>query len=361
MRIRKTWRTVNRYPNLNADMQPANVPRQAPRHLSFFSRGIHMKIRILTALGVCACITAAGAAAQKYPDRPIRMVVPQTPGGSMDTNGRALADILSREFGQNVVIDNRGGANGIIAGEMVASSLPDGYTLLYSSNSMINNQLVKAKPPFDVLRDFEPVTNVGKLPGYLVLINPQVAAQNLKELIEISKTAKDPLRYGSGGIGNAQHLLGELFNARTGSKFVHIPYKGLPITPLLANEIQIAFAAPTTVMQHIKGGRLRALAITSPKRWNGMPDLPATNEIIPGFVYEAAWHGIFAPAKTPRALLLRWQAEVAKAIRVPKMRELLENGGYVPVGDMPEEFRKFLEGELKQGREYMRIAKVVPE
>ena len=320
-----------------------------------------MNIRILTALGLCACIAAAGAAEQKYPDRPIRMVVPQTPGGSMDTNGRALADILSREFGHNVVIDNRGGANGIIAGEMVANSLPDGYTLLYSSNSIINNQLVKAKPPFDVLRDFEPVTNVGKLPGYLVLINPQVQAQNLKELIELSKTTHDPLRFGSGGIGNSQHLLGELFNARTGSKFVHIPYKGLPITPLLANEVQIAFAAPTTVMQHIKGGRLRALAITSPKRWNGMPDLPTTSEIIPGFIYEAAWHGIFAPAKTPRALLLRWQAEVAKAIRVPKMRELLENGGYVPVGDMPEEFRKFLEGELKQSREYMRIAKVVPE
>ena len=320
-----------------------------------------MNIRILTALGLCACIAAAGAAEQKYPDRPIRMVVPQAAGGSMDTNGRALADILSREFGQNIVIDNRGGANGIIAGETVAHAVPDGYTFLYSSNSIINNQLVKAKPPFDVLRDFEPVTNVAKMPGYLVLVNAQVPVQTFKELIDLSKNSREPLRYGSGGIGNSQHLLGELINARTGTKFVHIPYKGLPITPLLANEIQVAFAAPTTVLQHIKGGRLRALAITSPKRWSGMPDLPTTSEIIPGFVYEAAWHGIFAPAKTPRALLLRWQAEVAKAIRVPKMRELLENGGYVPVGDMPEEFRKFLEGELKQGREYMRIAKVVPE
>ena len=236
--------------------------------------------------------------------------------------------------------------------------MPDGYTLLYSSNSIINNQLVKAKPTFDVLRDFEPVTNVGKLPGYLVLINPQVQAQSLKELIELSKTVRDPLRYGSGGIGNAQHLLGELFNARTGSKFVHIPYKGLPITPLLANEVQIAFAAPTTVLQHIKGGRLRALAITSPKRWSGMPDLPTTSEIIPGFVYEAAWHGIFAPAKTPRALLLRWQAEVAKAIRVPKMRELLENGGYVPVGNTPAEFRRYLEIDLKRIAEIARLAKI---
>jgi hypothetical protein len=320
-----------------------------------------MKIRILTALGLCACIAAAGAAEQKYPDRPIRMVVPQAAGGSMDTNGRALADILSREFGQNIVIDNRGGANGIIAGETVAHAVPDGYTFLYSSNSIINNQLVKAKPPFDVLRDFEPVTNVAKMPGYLVLVNAQVPVQTFKELIDLSKNSREPLRYGSGGIGNSQHLLGELINARTGTKFVHIPYKGLPITPLLANEIQVAFAAPTTVVQHIKAGRLRALAVTSTKRWSGLPDVPTTAEVVPGFIYEAAWHGIFAPARTPRALVLRMQSEVAKAIRVPKLRELLETGGYVPLADTPEEFRRFLEGELKASREYMLIANVKPE
>ena len=320
-----------------------------------------MNIRTLTALGLCACIAGAGAAEQKYPDRPIRMVVPQAAGGSMDTNGRALADILSREFGQNIVIDNRGGANGIIAGETVAHAVPDGYTFLYSSNSIINNQLVKAKPPFDVLRDFEPVTNVAKMPGYLVLVNAQVPVQTFKELIDLSKNSREPLRYGSGGIGNSQHLLGELINARTGTKFVHIPYKGLPITPLLANEIQVAFAAPTTVVQHIKAGRLRALAVTSTKRWSGLPDVPTTAEVVPGFIYEAAWHGIFAPARTPRALVLRMQSEVAKAIRAPKLRELLETGGYVPLADTPEEFRRFLEGELKASREYMLIANVKPE
>ena len=320
-----------------------------------------MNTRILTALVLCACIAAAGAAEQKYPDRPIRMVVPQAAGGSMDTNGRALADILSREFGQNIVIDNRGGANGIIAGETVAHAVPDGYTFLYSSNSIFNNQLVKAKPPFDVLRDFEPVTNVAKMPGYLVLVNAQVPVQTFKELIDLSKNSREPLRYGSGGIGNSQHLLGELINARTGTKFVHIPYKGLPITPLLANEIQVAFAAPTTVVQHIKAGRLRALAVTSTKRWSGLPDVPTTAEVVPGFIYEAAWHGIFAPARTPRALVLRMQSEVAKAIRVPKLRELLETGGYVPLADTPEEFRRFLEGELKASREYMLIANVKPE
>jgi tripartite-type tricarboxylate transporter receptor subunit TctC len=320
-----------------------------------------MILRSIFTAGLLAVALVAGAAEQKYPERPVRMVVPQTPGGSMDTNARALVDLVSRELGQNVVIDNRGGANGIIAGEMVAHSPPDGYTVFYTSNSMINNQLVKAKPPFDVLRDFEPVTNVGTMPGYLVLVHPSVQAQNMKELIELSKTVRDPLRYGSGGIGNSQHLLGELFNARVGTKFVHIPYKGLPIAPLLANEIQIAFAAPTTVLQHIKAGRLRALAITSPKRWALMPDLPTTGESIPGFVYEAAWHGIFAPAKTPRAIVLRWQGEVAKAIKVQKFRDLLENGGYVPLASSPEEFRSFLERELKASREYMRIANVKPE
>ena len=320
-----------------------------------------MILKAIFTAGLLAATLAATAAEQKYPDRPIRMVVPQTPGGSMDTNARALVDLVSRELGQNVVIDNRGGANGIIAGEMVAHSPPDGYTVFYTSNSMINNQLVKAKPPFDVLRDFEPVTNVGTMPGYLVLVHPSVPAQNMKELIELSKSAREPLRYGSGGIGNSQHLLGELFNARVGTKFVHIPYKGLPVTPLLANEIQIAFAAPTTVLQHIKAGRLRALAITSPKRWALMPDLPTTGESIPGFVYEAAWHGIFAPAKTPRAVVLRWQGEVAKAIKVQKFRDLLENGGYVPLASSPEEFRAFLERELKASREYMRIANVKPE
>jgi tripartite-type tricarboxylate transporter receptor subunit TctC len=342
-------------------MQSIDVPRSPPRRVFFSERSVVMLIRILFALGLLTCTLAAPAAEQGYPNRPIRMVVPQTAGGSMDTNGRALADILSRELGQNIVIDNRGGANGIIAGEMVAHAPPDGYTFFYTSNSMINNQLVKAKPPFDVLRDFEPVTNVAKMPGYLVLVNPQVPAQTFKELIELSKTSREPLRYGSGGIGNSQHLLGELINARTGTKFVHIPYKGLPITPLLANEIQVAFAAPTTVVQHIKAGRLRALAVTSTKRWSGLPDVPTTAEVIPGFIYEAAWHGMFAPAKTPRALVLRMQSEVAKAIRVPKLRELLETGGYVPLADSPEEFRRFLEGELKASREYMRIANVKPE
>ena len=300
---------------------------------------------------------------QAYPSRPIRVVVPQPAGGSMDSNARALSEYLVRGFGQNIVIDNRGGANGIIAGEMVAKAAPDGYTVLYTSNSFINNQLVQAKPPFDVLRDFAPITNVGNLPGYLILVNPQVPAHSMKELIELGKSTRDVMRFGSGGVGNSQHLLGELINARAGTRLLHVPYKGFApmITALVGNEIQVAFGAPTTVIQYIKSGRLRVLSITAAKRWSGMPDGPTTGETMPGFVYEAAWHGMFAPAATPNAIVARLQTEVAKAIRIPKMREHLENGGYVPLGNTPDEFRRFLEAELKNVREYMRIANVKPE
>ena len=311
-----------------------------------------------------ASFIACFAWGQNYPTRPIRMIVPQPAGGTMDTNARALSEILERALGQNIVIDNRAGANGIIAGETVAHATPDGHTLLYTSNSFINNQVVHKKPPFDVLRDFAPITNVGNLPGYLVLVNAQLPAQSMKELLELSKSAREPVRFGSGGIGNSQHLLGELINARSGARLMHVPYKGFApmITALLGNEVQVAFGAPTTVIQHIKSGRVRVLAITSVKRWSGMPEVPTVAEAgIPGFAFEAAWHGMFAPAATPAAIVARLQQEVAKAIKVPKMRELLEAGGYVPVGDTPAEFRKFLEADLKRVAEYMRIAKVQPE
>ena len=222
---------------------------------------------MMRALCALMFVLMSGILSAAYPDRPIRMVVPQTAGGSMDSNARALSDLMARELNQNIIIDNRGGANGIIAGEMVAHAAPDGYTLIYTSNSLINNQLVRIKPPFDVLRDFEQVALVVKN-YYIVLVNLNVPAQTFRELLDLAKNARDPVRYGSGGIGNSQHLLGELLNARTGSKFMHVPYKGLPIAPLLANEIQLVFASPITVMPHIRGGRLRALAITSAKRWS---------------------------------------------------------------------------------------------
>jgi tripartite-type tricarboxylate transporter receptor subunit TctC len=315
------------------------------------------------ALGCLLALTAGMASAQAYPNRPIRMVVPQPPGGSQDTNARALSEHLSKLLGQNIVIENRGGANGIIAGETVAKALPDGHTMLYTSNSFANNQLVYRKLPFDVMRDFAPITDVAKLPGYLILVNTQVPVRTLKELIELSKTASPPLRYGSGGIGNSQHLLGEIFNNRSDAKLMHVPYKGLPliITAVLGNEVQVSFAAPTTVIQHVKAGRLKVLAYTGAKRWAVMPEVPTVSETVPGFVFEAAWHGMFAPAGTPAAIVARIQSEVAKAAQVPRLREFYEAGGYVMVADTPAEFRAFLKRYFSDTTEHMRIAKVQPE
>lgn len=317
------------------------------------------RLSLAFVMTVVASVVLGPVWGQSYPVRPIRTVVPQPAGGSMDSNARALGEQLARVFGQNIVIDNRGGANGIIAGEMVAKAAPDGYTVLYTSNSFINNQLVQAKPPFDILRDFAPITNVANLPGYLILVNAQVPARSMKELIDLSKSTH-AMRFGSGGIGNSQHLLGELINARAGTQLMHVPYKGFApmITALLGNEVQVAFGAPTTVIQHIKSGRLRVLAITSAKRWPGMPDVPTAGETLPGFVYEAAWHGMFAPAATPKTIIVQLHAEVANAMRIPGVREHFENGGYVPLANTPDEFRRFLEAELKIVREYMRIANI---
>jgi tripartite-type tricarboxylate transporter receptor subunit TctC len=318
----------------------------------------------LTYLLLAALAWPAGEAwSQAQSERPMRMVVPQPPGGSQDTNGRALSEYLSRGLGQTIIIENRGGANGIIAGEVVAKAAPDGHTVFYTSNSFANNQLAYKKLPFNVLKDFAPITLVATLPGYLVIVNPQVPAQSLRDLIELSKTAKTPLRFGSGGIGNSQHLLGELVNNRSGAKLMHVPYKGLPliITALLGNEVQVAFAAPTTVMQHIKAGRVRVLAYSGAKRWSVMPEVPTIGETLPGFVFEAAWHGMFAPAGTPPATLTRIQREVAKAVQVPKMRDFLESGGYAPVANTPAEFHAFLVKYLKDTAEHMRIAHVMPE
>lgn len=319
----------------------------------------------LTAALILLSITTFGTSAtlaQSYPSRPVRMLLPQPPGGTMETVARALSQQVAQAWGQTIVIDNRSGANGIIAGDLTARAPRDGYTLLYTSASLVNNQLVHKKLPFDALKDFAPVTQVTTLPGYLVLINPQLAAKNMKELIELSRTSR--VHFGSSGHGNSQHLLGELINARSGAKLAHVPYKGfaLIITAVIANEVQVAFGAPLTVVPHIKAGRLRAIAYTGAQRWSAMPEVPTVAESgIPGLVYEASWHGIFAPTGTPPAILSRIQGEFAKVVQAPKTRETLEAGGHVSVGSTPAEFRKYLHAYFKETAEQMRIANVTAE
>jgi tripartite-type tricarboxylate transporter receptor subunit TctC len=316
-----------------------------------------------TIIGIACFVMAAGASAgESYPSKPVRMLLPQPPGGTMETVGRMLSQQVAQAWGQPIVIDNRSGANGIIAGELTVRAVPDGYTLLYTSASLANNQLVHKKPTFDALKDLAPVTQVTTLPGYLVLVNPDLPAKNTKELIELSR--KTRVHFGSSGHGNSQHLLGELINARSGAKLVHVPYKGfaLIITAVMANEVQVAFGAPLTVVPHIKAGRLRAIGYTGAQRWSGAPDVPTVAESgIPGLVYEASWHGIFAPAGTAAPIISRVQSEFAKVLQVPATRQMLEAGGQVPVASAPAEFRKYLHEYFKETAEQMRLAGVKPE
>jgi tripartite-type tricarboxylate transporter receptor subunit TctC len=323
-----------------------------------------MRLRyLLAAAGAAAAMLADVSASQSYPVRPVRMIVAQPAGGTMDANARALSERLERQLGQAVVIDNRGGANGVIAGEMLAKAPPDGHTLLYTTNSTINNQVVMKKPPFDVLRDFAPVTGILSLPGYIILVNPQVPARNVAELVAQSRKPGAPVNFGSGGIGNSQHLAGELLNARAGARMVHVPYKGFGqvVTGLLGNEVQVAFAAPSTVLPHIRAGRLRAIAYTGASRWERMPELPTVAESVPGYVFEAAWHGLFAPAGTPAKIAARLHSETTTALKDQRLRDFYEAGGYRIIGSSPAEFGKFVAADLRAISEIVRIANVRPE
>ena len=316
-------------------------------------------IRTTIKIALLYLLAVATAWGQTYPNQPIRMMIPQPAGGTMDTNARALSEPLARELGQNIVIDNRSGANGIIAGEMLAKAPADGYTLLFTSSSLIYNQVINKKVPFDALRDFAPITQMAQTFGYLVLVNPSLGVTNMRELADLSK--KRQVAYGSGGVGNSQHFLGELINIRSGAKLVHVPYKGLAplIAAVIGNEVQVGLATPLTVNQHIKSGRLRAVAYTGDKRYPSMPELPTMAEAgVPDCVFEPGGHGIYAPAATPVAIINRIQTAVYTAVRTPKLLEHLSNGGYVPVGNTPAEFRRYLEGDLKRITEIARLAKI---
>ncbi len=313
---------------------------------------------------VLALLALSSAWAQDYPTRPIRMLIPQPAGGTMDSNARAISDPMVAEFGQQIVIDNRSGANGIVAGQLLKNAPPDGYTLLYTSGSLLYNEIVSVKVPFAALQDFEPVTTVARSQGYLVLVHPSVAAKSMRELVDLGKSGKARLHYGSGGHGNSQHFVGELLNIMSGASLVHVPYKGFAplIIALMGNEIQVAFGAPVTVLKHVQDGRLRALAYTGEKRWSAMPNLPTVSEAgVPGFWFEPAGHGIFAPKGTPRPIILKFQQTVAKVVKSPKLLAYFDAGGYVTVGSTPEEFRKFLAEDLQKMREIARKANIKPQ
>jgi len=314
--------------------------------------------RIFSAL-ICSVglVCAAGAPAQGWPEKPVRVVVGFTPGGPSDILARALGQKLAELWSRQVVIENRPGAGGNIAAELVAKSAPDGYTWLLGNNSILaTNQSLYGKLGYDPVKDFAPVALVAIQPNILV-VNPGVPVSSVKELIALAKAKPGALNYASSGSGAAAHLAGELFKAMTGVQMVHIPYKGAQpaLTDLIAGQAQLMFATSASVIPYIKAGRLRALAVTTAQRSATVPELPTLSEAgVPGF--EAiTWHGVVVPAATPGLLVERLNADIVKVLHMRDLRERLESLGAELAIGTPQDFAEYI------AREIPKWAKVVKD
>ena len=306
-------------------------------------------MRPLIALFAAACI-AAPALAQTWPDKSIRIVVPFSPGGIADNSARAIAEKLGGRLGQPVVIENKPGAAGNIGAELVAKSAPDGYTLLLGyDGTIVINPHIYAKPGFDVLRDFAPVTKLGDA-GVLVVAHPSVPVKDLKELIAAGKAKPGTFSYGSAGTGSSAHLACEMLSQRTGAGLVHVPYKGggQAIADVVGGQIPLACTAVAGAIQFMRSGRLKGLGLSSAKRAGSAPEVPTFIESgLPGFVVDS-WVGLLAPAKTPRALVERLQSDVAAVLQAPDVRERYAVLGIDPVGNKPDEYAAQIRADLER-------------
>jgi len=296
-------------------------------------------------IGLILALLCTGAAAQ-YPSRPIRLLVPIPPGGGPDIVARLIAPKMAEALGQPVVVENRVGSNGNIAGDFVAKSATDGYTLLLGMDSLIAiNPHLYAKMPFDTLKDLAPVASLVSN-GFFIAVNPSVPAQTLAEFVEVARRANPPLQYASGGNGSQHHLTMERLKARAGINLVHIPYKGgsPAATATVAGEVSVTMSGTSSAPQ-IKAGRLRALAFTGMQRSAVMPDVPTVSELYPDFTM-VQWYGLFVAAGTPEPVIARLRLEVNKALAQPDVRERLRNaGGVEPWITTPEEFAAEIRSE----------------
>jgi tripartite-type tricarboxylate transporter receptor subunit TctC len=302
-------------------------------------------IHVLMAAVAFAFAAPAVAAERPYPVKPIRLISAYPPGGGNDTVARALGQRLTEAFGQQVIVDNRPGANGVIACELTARAAPDGYTLLMASiASHAINPALLPKIPYDPIKDFAPVSLLGTTANVLV-VHPSQPPRSVKDFVAYAKS-KPGLTYGSNGIGSSQHLAGALFGSTFGSNLVHVPYKGTgPMTnDLLAGQIALSFANSVAVVPHIRNKRLAPLAVTSLKRSASLPDLPTIAETVPGF--EAiSWWGIVAPTATPPAIVNTLNGEIVKSLASADMKAFMENLGAEPRPTTPPEFGAFIRSE----------------
>jgi len=316
---------------------------------------------ILGALTLGAAIPGAGAAA--YPDRPIRLIVPSPPGGGTDTSTRVIVPRMSEILNQHIVIDNRPGASGNLGAEIAAHATPDGYTLVACIASQTSNPAVMRKVPFDIVRDFAPISRTIMLPNVLVS-HPSIPAKTTGELIAFIKARPGQVQFASGGIGSIQHFAMELFLNMAKLKMIHVPYKGVApaITDVIAGHVPMVAANILTLLPHVKSGKVRAYGVTSTERSSAAPDIPTIAEAgFPG--YEAVqWFGLLAPAGTPRDIVAKLHGAVVQALQDPAIRKrFISNGAEPTPSSSPEAFGKLIQSEVTKWAKVAKEAGIKPE
>ena len=306
--------------------------------------------RYLLAVTCTTLATAFTAQAADYPDKPIRMIVPYPPGGTSDLLARAIAPRLGERLQQTVIIENRAGAGGVIGAQAVARSAPDGYTLVFASIASHGILPVLQKPaPYDAIKDFSPITLVANTPNVLIA-NIQQPIKSVAELLAAAKAKPGSINFGSTSLGGSPHMGGELLKTMAGIDIVHVPYKGggPMLIDLMGGQVQVAFDNLPSSINHIRAGKIRALAVTTAKRWPAAPDIPTMAEAgVPGYE-SGAWFGLLAPANTPKPIVEMLQKHVAAILKLPEVEKMFLEQGAEPVGNTPEQFAKVIASELQK-------------
>ena len=302
-------------------------------------------------------MTQPALAQPVYPAKPVRIIVGQAPGGATDLVARTLSGRLTEALGQPVIVDNRTGAAGSIGASIVAKSAPDGYTLLLVSSSFAINPSLYPKLPFDPLTDLAPVILLAEAP-FLLVVHPSLPARSVADLVKLARAKPDTLNYASGGLGSSGHLAGELFKSAAAVKMVHVPHKGAgpALTDTIAGQVDLTFASMISSLQHVRSGRLRALAVTSVKRSSAVPDLPTVAEAGVRNYSTTSWYGVLAPAGSGAQIIQRLNTELQKSVMSPEIRQRLSGDGAEPVGGPPEVFHKHLIAEIAK---WQRVVKTV--
>jgi tripartite-type tricarboxylate transporter receptor subunit TctC len=283
-----------------------------------------------------------------YPTRVIRLITPFTAGSTLDIMARLVAERLTAALVHNVVVDNRPGANGVIGIDLVAKAPPDGYTMLLTTGSFTGNIVLYKKLPYDGVRDFAPITQIARSYGLVLVVNPSVPAESVKDLIALAKARPGKLTYGSSGVGNITHLVPELFNTLAGVQIQHVPYKGSgpALTDVLGRQIDMTWVSTVFVQPFIKDGRVRPLGLTGEERSPVLPNIPTFRELGLTDLVMTGWYGLWFPAKTPPARVSRIQSELKRAVATPEMKARLDDLGLVAVASTPAEFAKFLQDDI---------------